>query len=566
MKNELVTFDGGINTLVAPHLIPMNEARYISNTKIVSGQIEAEREPQPKNIPVAQALQDGSTATCVLGKSTIYFKGKDKVVSSGLLTGGVFSDEDRSYVEWAGFLYWSNYIGDGTGKLQRWDGDETHPVVDLGGHTPPTTDPVLTEDGSGLLNGEYSYCYTVTYEDVFESAPSDIVKLAPVVNKAIKISGLPTSGFDPIPTHITIYRSGGLNPTFNKVNRIEFGVSEYKDNTADFKISRKELNTGTNDAPPADIDMLIESKGTLFGAVGDKIHFSREGQPEYWSDYNYVQLPTKCSGLGKLGDTIIAFTEEDMYAIYGRNIKDITIEKLQHHYGCTNKKTIVNLKGTLLWATKQDTDDLICSFTGGTVNIVNRTNLTALSTRVGAFDYNFFATETYANFAFPPLSAVASGRRYVLFLEGRTVIVDLEGYPKTYYMQESVQGGFELHNELVVCKLGAANSGLDAFQYIESYAPRRNLSYVSRDFSDGSIITEKSYRKIHVNGKGHWGITIHVDGVSKFSFDYTNGNSIYLPSGTHGKVISFSISSVGFALVKAIQYEYEILESGYNTV
>ena len=570
MLNEVITFDGGINNLIAPHLIQPNQGAYVSNCSIISGQLESAKIPSVKDIPITKVpgLNKPNTDNCY-GKHNFYFKAKNQVISSGYDDGTTFVDEDRFYVEWAGFLYWSNHVGDGSGKLQRWDGSN---ITDLGGQVPPSAAPTTATDGTGLLNGDYNYCFTYVYDGVFESAPSDIATTVTAANNKIKVSGFPTSGLTPAPTHIKIYRSGGLNPTFNLVNEIAFGTAEYIDNTSDFKISRKELTTGTNDGPPADIDMLVESGGTLFGAVGDKVHFSKEGQPEYWSDYNYVQLPTQVTGLGVLGDTVIAFTEENMFAIQGRNVQDVTLTRLPYQYGCKNKRTLQNLKGRLIWLTKMEEKDLIVSFNGGNVEVLNYTNMTVLSATIGSFTYDYFTDQTYNDFEFGEIGAITIGRKYMLFLKGRTVVVDFEFGLKVTYMDETVWGAYELHNNLIVIQdIPVTQPGIPPgkyhpFRYEESNAYQRNISYVTKDYFGSSLNQEKEFRKIHVSGKGKWKIAISVDDKFAFDWDYSKGSTIHLPAGTHGKRISFSIGSEGYVVVRAITYEYQDLGFGYNTV
>jgi len=545
MNRESILFNGGINNLIESHLLQENESTYAADCYIRSGSLISARVPvENKQISVS-------------GRHATYFKADDEIVSS---------EEDRFYVEWAGFLYWSSgQTGDK--KLKRYKNGTVH---DIGGHVPPNTAPSLAIDGTGLLegySGDYSYTYTYVYEEVFETAPAPIATISGVSNNAVKISGFPTSGMTPAPTHIRIYRSGGLNPTFNRVEQIKFGTAEYKDNTSDFNISRKELSTGTNEAPPEGLDMLVESSGTLFGAVGKQVHFSREGQPEFWSAYNYVQLPSECTGLGVIGDTVIAFTEEAMFSIRGRNVYDVTLNKLPFEFGCENKRTVQNIGGNLIWVTKQDTDDILCIFNGGSVQIANRTNQTFKSATINNFTYDYFLPngETYDSFTFDILGSSKMGRTYMLFTTGRTVLLDMENGLRTTYMREHILGAFEYHTQLHVIQ--ADDQGvLKPYTYIPSFSPRRSISYLTKAYSDGNMTMEKDYRKIHVNAAGRWAIVVHVDYKKVFEFDHTNGATIHLPAGTHGKVIELSISSNEYTIIRAIDYEYEPLRQGYTTI
>lgn len=546
MKKELINFEGGINNLLSPHLIPEGTSPYIANTNIIAGVLEASKEPKERaDLPF-------------IGKHTFYYRAKDMLVGSKQYTLLPLTDEDRFYIEWGGFLYWSNYVGDGTGKLKRFDGTT---VVDLGGQVAPTVAPTLALNGTGLLYGSYSYCYTYLYNDVFESAPSPIVALTTPLNHAVDVT-LPA--YTGTATHTIIYRSGGLNPTFNQVAKVVVSTTVYRDNTSDFNISRKELNTTTNDAPPADIDMLVESFGTLFGAVKNRVHFSREGQPEYWSNYNYVELPTTVMGLGVVGENVIAFTEENMYAIAGRNIQTISIAKLPYEYGCLHKRTVKTLEGNLVWLSQLEQAYLICSFSGGNIEVLNRANAGDAGDSIGIAIYNDFTTETYDDFSFGLLGAISIGRKYMLFLSGRTVIVDLQYGLKIYYMIEAVLGAFEYHNTLIVSKDSGAGVTKN-YQYTTSNAPKRDMNYTTKDFADGSLIIDKSYRKVSINAEGNWSVMVFVDSKNVFEFDHTKGNTIFLPSGIHGKVISFKIKSKKHAKVLALQYEYEILSDGFKT-
>ena len=535
MKREVVTFDGGINNLIAPHLINDNNSIYMSNCSIITGELISAKEPVEDDTKVID------------GRYAHYYRSKDEIISS---------EEDRFYVEWAGFLYWSNSAG----TMKRYDGTT---ISDLGGHVAPTGAPTVATDGAGLLKLDYSYCYTYLYDEVFESPPSDIVEILAVDNEKVKITFGDTPPTGPAPSHRIIYRSGGVNPTFNRVAEVPIGDTDYTDNTSDFKISRRELTTGTNDAPPENLDMLVESNGTLFGAVGDKVYFSKEGQPEYWSGYNYIQLPTACTGLGVLGANVIAFTEENMFAITGKDISTIAKYKLPFQYGCRDKRSLQNIKGRLIWATKLNEYDLLCSYDGGSVSIVNFTNRTVMSDTIGNFIYDHFSEEDYDSSGFTILNSAVMGRSYLLFLNGRTVIVDFEsGTTKTYYMNETVLGAFEYHNELFIIN---KDSVFRAYRYLESYAPRRDLSYLTKDFSGGDLTLNKAYRKIHINGAGAWGIAVHVDNRQVFTFDSSQGDTIFLPAGITGKLISFSISSNGYAKIVSLAYEFDVLGDGYPT-
>jgi hypothetical protein len=183
---------------------------------------------------------------------------------------------------------------------------------------------------------------------------------------------------------------------------------------------------------------------------------------------------------------------------------------------------------------------------------------------IGNYTYSFFDDQTYADFEMEVLNSVTIGRKYLLFLTDRTVIMDLDIGGKTYYMQETVFGAFEYHNRTIIIKKDAGV--FKAYRYLSSDSKRRDMSVITKDFFDGSLVASKEYRKISVNGTGAWGIAVYIDDSMKLTFDYKNGATIFLPSGTHGKRISFSVSSKGYAKIRSISYEYSILDDGYTTI
>lgn len=520
MITESIIFSEGISNVIEPYLIPNGSCQYSANAKISSGALESAKQP----------VEDVSLVYG--GDHAIYYKAQDEVVASA---------EDRFYVEWAGYLYWSNAAG----TLKRYDGTT---INNIGGHTAPTVAPGLTVPAAGLLNGSYLYVITYLHDDTFESAPCSAVSIT-----ATNQSVLVTFGDTPpaSATHRLIYRSGGYNPTFNLVAKVPIATATYTDNTSDFNISRKELTTTTNEAPPTNLDMLVEKSGTFFGALGNKVYFSKQGQPEYWSSYQYVETATDVTGLGVVGDSIIAFTDDSMYIILGNDIRTISIRKLPFKYGCKHKRTVKSVEGRLVWLSAMDEYDILCSYNGNSVEKLNVTNNQITTISIGTLQYDSFDTETFSSFYFNVLNSIVAGRKYYLFLTNRTVVVDFEFGVKTYYMKETVEGAYEKNNQLYIISTGKI------YEYLKSNPPYRDFSYTSKEYSNGELTRKKTYRKINVHAKGKWTIAIMINNQIVHTLDYTNGDNQHLPAGLHGNTISFIITSTGYTKVKGISYEYE---------
>lgn len=516
-------FNGGINNVIAAHLIQENQGQYIANCNIISGEIEAAKNPK-------------ATLSTLAGQSTVYYKAADEVVSS---------TEDRFYVEWAGLLYWSNSAG----TLKRYDGAT---VLDIGNHTAPASAPTAATPAAGLLNGTYTYAVTYVHNDLFESPPCAFVTVAPA-NQNVVLTFTDTA-----PAGVTkrnIYRVGGLNPTFNLVGSALPADTTFTDNIGDFDVSRKELTSYNYDPAPTNLDMLVEIQGTFFGSVGNKVYFSKEGEPEYWSAYNYVQLPKDVAGMGVFGTSIIAFTDTEMFLISGTNINNISRTKLPFNFGCKNKRTVKNVNGMLVWIASRDNGDVICMYNGSDVQILNRFDKYFNAATVGSMAYDDFVDSTYNDFAYDIKQAIVSDRKYHLFTTGRTVIIDFENDVEITYMTEAVETAYSKGNSLYVGIL--ENSVINEYEYLPDFSTYRNIAYRTGDISLGDITFLKEFRSINVVGEGSFTVQVVIDSTT--TIDLSEAKQM-LPSGTRGHTIGFVIKSTGYAKIKAIRIEFTQLK------
>lgn len=517
MFRQIPLFDGGINNVRASHLIEHNQGSYVANCEIESGEL----------ISAKQAKATGNT---LAGASTIYYKAADMVVSSA---------EDRFYVEWAGLLYWSNSAG----SLKRYDGVS---VLDIGNHVAPATAPTAATPAAGLLNGTYTYAITYVHSDLFESPPCAFVNVSPINNNVV------LTFTDTAPVGVTkrnIYRLGGLNPTFNLVGSATPAATTFTDNIADFDVSRKELNTYNYDPAPANLDMLVEVQGTFFGAVGNKVYFSKEGEPEYWSAYNFVVLPKTVTGLGVFGTSIIAFTDSEMYLISGSNLNNIYVTKLPFSFGCKHKRTVKNVNGMLVWVSSRDNGDVICVYNGSNVEILNKLDKYFNASTLGSLSYDDFGGSTYNSYSYDIQRAIVSDRKYFLFTTGRTVMIDFENGVRITYNTESIVTAYSKANNLYV---GIQNTTLDEYEYLPDFSTYRDIMYKTGDLADGDIGLLKEYRSVKVVGTGVFTVSAVIDG--NITIPLTEKKQ-FLPSGTRGNTIGFVIKSTGYAKIKAIRYE-----------
>jgi len=132
-------------------------------------------------------------------------------------------------------------------------------------------------------------------------------------------------------------------------------------------------------------------------------------------------------------------------------------------------------------------------------------------------------------------------------------VVDFEFNIKTYYMTDEILGAYTKENQLY------AIEGTTVYDYVDATSANyRDLSFFTKEYTDGMITREKTYRKVHVDGDGSWSVGVLVDNILIYTMAYDEADWVHLPAGIHGKRISFNITSSGHAKIRGISYQYEL--------
>ena len=517
---DIIDFSGGINTAIAPMKIAENEAVVATSCEIQNGTIFS------SSVPLDLAL--------AADINTIYYTDKSKVVSSA---------EDRFYVEFGGFLYWTNSAG----TMKRYDGTTTS---DIGGWTKPTTAPNAVASATvSTMVGDYLYAYTYMYASSFESPPSPF-KAVSAINK----TGVAVSFVDTPPATATsrvLYRLGGVVPTFRFVADIPIATTTYTDVIADTNIDPYELVSFDNEPPISGLDMLIENSGTFFASKLDKLYFSRQGTPEYWYAYNYVDLPANITGIGKIGSSLIVWTSSEMFMVNGADLNTISLTKLQFQYGCDNKRTICNLKGMLIWVSKVAGRLIVCAYDGQDVTVISdkHRQFDMLGNILNS-TYDNFTNETYESFSFTIIRAITYNNKYYLLTNIGIYIFDFNNGFRIYLKEYKADSIFIKDTSLIAIKSGAQ------YHLNASFGASENFIYKTGEFTNGSMIAKKTYRRVRIRGKGTFTTTILIDGNTIFT---SAENSFYIQAESVGTSIQFLFKSTGFAEISGISYEYEVL-------
>lgn len=554
MIQKLITFEGGLSTKIDPHLIGRNEGVICENVNLESGTLK----------PLNSFFQEDT----VDGKYVHNYNGTFVSNSS--------ASDERFYAEYGGRLYWTN--GNyGTYGLMRYDG--TNAGVDAEAPNPLSEielgyisiNEAATIFGFLTVGASYTYAFTIVDSDGIESSPlfkTGVDITADKSSMKLMISHTHMTSIQaahPDMVGINIYRTGGDNPTFNIVaNSLtpsSKGVFDdgtnyiWYDFTADIDVSRIELTTFNNNPPPARLDMLIENMGTFWGAVDNKVYFSRTGAPEFWGALDYIVLDEPCTGLGKFADAIIAFTRISAYRIDGYNKDNISKIKLPFNQGCVNKNTITNIDVYLLWASMNG----ICVYDGSSIQVISKKQIAWNEfARLGDFTYNdFVGTKWDAGRGYEIQYSVGFQDKYFGVFSGGIFVLDLSNGIKfsTVYLENVESLMFsKFDNMLYFIQKNGTNYNMLAYGGSNNHL---NATWKTGRLTDGEgTIQIKHYRDVYVDGNP-LSVSVYIDGVLRYSV--TNKNKFKLPQGMFGKDIQFKI--VTNTEIGSLKYEYSILKA-----
>ncbi len=550
--SELITFDGGLSTKIDPHLIARNEAVICQNVNLENG--------------VLTPLQEMQFIENVKGEH-IY------VYDSSIITNDTLTD-NRFYDEYAGRLYWTDGVYGSYGLL-RYDSAVTpDPDVGVDAEAPnpydqatyPITVSTSTVIGQ-LSNAEYTYALTVVDSDGIESIPLVIGSATATKNKSIKLcvdEASVTTYLTSITSTVNIYRTGGDNPTFNLVVEDMSPTHPlvqtqgtnlcYYDSVADINVSRIELTSFENYAPNDSMDMLIELKGTFYGAVDKRVYFSQTGRPEFWHPLDYVQLDRECTGLGKFGDTIIAFTRTSAYTLSGNNRDNIVLQRMPFNQGCVNKHTVANIDAFLIWTSLNG----ICLFDGANIQVLTKKSIAWDEfARVGNATFHDITTKWDGGSGFSIKYATGYQDKYYGVFNNGIVIIDLSSGLKvsTIYVDNVASVAFNRDDDFLYVVVDKLDGTFDVHALINT-GTNMEATWKTGRLTDGSINIKKHYRQVTVDGVADT-INVYVDTVLKHTA--TNQEKFMLPPGCIGDDIQFEIITT--SEVQGVKYQYTELKA-----
>ncbi len=500
---QLRTFDGGLNTRVDPSLILADEGVIYQNI-----------DNETLLLKSIQDITIGSTE--VRGQ---FYNFSDTWLSS---------DYERSYVEYKDILYYSET----NRNAKRFDGNRE---INLG-IEPPNTAPTATQANPTAAEKISSspvtlqYCYTYyNSQDGIESVPSTISdELALDADKVVDISDITPSTDLQVDT-IRLYRIGDSITEFNLVMEVPNTGGILRDDIPTVDLPGSLLDSIDNYPAPEGLKYITEEYGIMFGAVGDKLVFSKIGEPEYWPPSYEIDFSADITGILPVSAGILVFMTNRTRLVVGTT--PATFSKL---FVSNEQGSISHLSGKVirtvpLWVS----NDGICTYYNGGIEVLSKDKL-------GKTTLSIVNAEVHDEIY------------YLCKSDGSLLAYDLRYKPifKNIVPTSNI-GNIHVYNDVLYGRVG---NTLCTFFTGDDLA----LSYKSPVFTEDNHSQEKSYNVIYVRANGSFTIEWYISGVLVHS-DTISGDTIHelkLPAEKQrGSSLQLQIDGTGIIY----EIEYKVL-------
>lgn len=376
-----------------------------------------------------------------------------------------------------------------------------------------TFDENLVAPIAGIIQYVYTFYNSV---DGTESAPS-IASAEQEILSSVSLTDLQISS-DPQVDKKKIYRIGGFITTFSLVAEIDNTTTAYLDETEDVDIIGTVLTATNNVEAPIGLSFLTEAYAMLFGAEGTKLRFTPVGEPNYWSEFFFLQFSTPITGIAPTTNGVIVLTEFKAHLITGTGPTSLSVYPLRGDQGCIDASSIQLVGGSAIWVSS----DGVCVSSGSTVNVVTKSKLGKISLS-------------------PVDSALHDEVYYLLEENGDILAVDYR-YGEVIKRLSLGVTALAVANDVLYGYSGATQHTLFSSTTFESF------NYTSPRFIEGASTNEKQYKKVYIYSKGLITAEVFIDDISVRTKEFTEEGShqIQVPhTKQRGHFIQFKISGTG---------------------
>lgn len=171
-----------------------------------------------------------------------------------------------------------------------------------------------------------------------------------------------------------VYRTalGTTTSSYERVADYPIATTTVTDSLLD--VSLGEIIPSTNWFPPPSdmVGIKMSPNGFMVGYSGNALCASETYLPHAFNPLNQLAFSGQITGLAITGDSIIVFTDDMPYLVTGSSADNLSAIKIDHPQTCTNKNSIVNMGGYVLFASP----DGLCSVTANDLQIATQSYLT----------------------------------------------------------------------------------------------------------------------------------------------------------------------------------------------
>lgn len=491
---QIKTFEGGLNTRVAPNLIAPNQSVVQVNADTSSGVIKSFKGLGPG----LQAISANAT----------WYKAKSEWVSS---------TEERDYLEYQGKLYWTR-----DGAAQQYDGTSVQNM----GIVKPNVAPTASANGLGSGGQDGTYQYVYSYYNDLTGIESSISPLsAEVLLEARSATISYSASTDPQVTHIRVYRIGGTWTDFLLIATVANVTGSYVDTLPDEDLQGRLLGNVSNEAPPLGVRYLTERQGTFFAAKGSLLHYTKgDGKPQYWPGENYFEFFEGITSLANVSEGLLVFTEHSTHLLVGNDPLSFTIVPIEQSLGSINHKATKAAKNGVIVQTHN-------GFYFATARGLEPLSLLSLSQTQFSVVNAVWLNDVY----------------YAHLADGTTLVHDLRFTPTWYYLAVGASQITSNFKDLYYIDSGMLKKAFAG-------APL-TFSYKTGKLTDGSIATNKQYNKVYLFVNGTIEAKFYANGSLVHTESVTGETTFQLtPNHTLQRGYYFEVELTGVGEVLEIAF------------
>lgn len=477
---QLNQFNGGLSTRLDPSLIAANEAVYYTNIDNTDATLKSAKHYLSSDEEARDYFYRFK------GKWLSSYVARDYLEYDNVL---YFTEQDNKAKKTVDAVTIHNLGIEAPPDKALLDTDNVTPIVDTNGKPvvtifPQAVDPTVDEDPISATNITLTYTYTYWNDaDGTESAPATPSgELALTAGKVVALSNITVSN-DPQVTHIRIYRiQAGVGTTMQLVKQIPNNLTATRDAVSTTDLTTV-LDTYDNQTPPLGLQYLVEAYGVLFGAVGNKLHFSKIGKPNYWPASQSFLIKSTITGLLPIQNGIFVYTLSETFMLVGSTIEDFELIPVSNEYGCNSHKSCKLVKNTPVWSCL----DGIASWSNGYIQIMSKDKLGKFTMQIkdtAVWDETYFVLDTDGNLLAMDLRFNLAFKRYD-FIEK---LADVGAFDGVLY---------GIAKERVVTLF----SGEDM-----------EFSWRSALLTEGSITIHKMYNNVYMYFQGEFTVKVYIDG------------------------------------------------------